>query len=173
VNEPHITVVGNLGAEPRTRVLANGAVVTDFRIAATPRKVDPATGVWSDRETMWFTVSCWKAMAEHCAVSLHKGDRVVVTGRLTASTWTTEEGEKRSALEVNATTVGFDLSRGKVVQERSVPLTVTSDPGFPTATVDIATGELRPGSGFGEPDVDADDDDHDGLDDDERVPVAV
>jgi single-strand DNA-binding protein len=129
VHEPFITVVGNVGAPPRTRVVGSGAVVTDFRIASTPRRVDRATGAWSDGETIWFGVSCWKLLAEHVAASLRTGDRVVVTGHLRAHTWRTEQGEERSGLEVDAQTVGFDLSRGKAVQERTVPLTVTSDPG--------------------------------------------
>lgn len=155
MNEPHITVIGNLGADPRTRVLDSGAVVTDFRIASTPRKQDRATQVWSDGETIWFSISCWKALAEHCATSLHKGDRVVVTGRLTASVWTGEDGKERSGLEVTAAAVGFDLSRGKVTQERGVPLTVTSDPGFrSTGEVDVVTGEVRMTSGGELPDDD-------------------
>ena len=127
--EPFITVVGNVGAPPRTRVLASGAVVTDFRIASTPRRVDKATGAWSDGETIWFGVSCWRLLAENVAASLRTGDRVVVTGSLRAHSWKTEQGEERSGLEVDAQTVGFDLSRGRAVQERTVPPTVTSDPG--------------------------------------------
>lgn len=129
--EPTITVVGNVGKPPRTRVLAGGSVVTDFRIASTPRKVDKATGEWSDLQTIWFGVTCWRHLAENVAASVKTGDRVVVTGTLTAHTWKTELGEERSSLEINARTVGFDLARGKAVQERSVPLAVTTDAGYP------------------------------------------
>jgi single-strand DNA-binding protein len=131
VHEPLITVVGNIGAPPRTRVVAGGAVVTDFRIASTPRKVDRVTGAWSDGETIWFGVSCWRLLAENVAASVKVGDRVVVTGTLSARSWKNELGEERSGLEVAAQTVGFDLARGKAVQERSAPLSVTSDPGYP------------------------------------------
>ncbi|MCW2680645.1 MAG: single-strand binding protein [Frankiales bacterium] len=129
VHEPVITVVGNVGAPPRTRVVAGGSVVTDFRIASTPRKVDKATGAWSDGETIWFGVSCWRLLAENVAASVKTGDRVVVTGRLLAHSWKNEQGEDRSGLEIDAQAVGFDLSRGKAVQERSTPLAVTTDPG--------------------------------------------
>lgn len=141
--EPLITVTGNVGGPPRTRVVASGAVVTDFRIASTPRRVDKTTGTWSDGETIWFSVSCWRALAENVALSLKKGDRVVVTGQLRASTWKTEAGEERSGLEIAAQSVGFDLSRGRAVQERTVPLTVTRDPGDShVGEVDLETGEL-------------------------------
>lgn len=127
--EPVITVAGNVGAMPRTRVVANGSVVTDFRIAHTPRKVDKATGAWSDGETIWFGVSCWRLLAENVAASVKTGDRVVVSGQLRAHSWKNELGEERSSLEIDARSVGFDLSRGKAVQERTTPLAVTTDPG--------------------------------------------
>ena len=133
--EPTITVVGNVGKPPRTRVVAGGSVVTDFRIASTPRKVDKATGEWSDLETIWFGVTCWRQLAENVAASVKTGDRVVVTGTLQAHTWKNEQGEDRSSLEINARTVGFDLARGKAVQERTVPLAVTTDAGYPPVEV--------------------------------------
>ncbi len=129
MHEPLITVVGNVGAPPRLRVLAGGAVVTDFRIASTPRKVDK-TGAWADGQTIWFGVSCWRLLAENVAASVKTGDRVVVTGKLVARSWKNEQGEERSSLEIDAQSIGFDLARGKAVQERSVPLSVTSDPGY-------------------------------------------
>ncbi len=131
MHEPFITVVGNVGAPPRTRVLASGAVVTDFRIASTPRRVDRGSGVWSDGETIWFGVSCWRQLAENVVSCVRTGDRVVVTGHLRAHTWRTEQGEERSRLEVDAQTVAFDLSRGRVVQERTVPLGLATDAGPP------------------------------------------
>lgn len=142
MQEPLITLSGHVGAPPRTRVIGSGAVVTDFRIASTPRKVDKATGEWTDGATIWFTVSCWRALAENVAASLKTGDKVVVSGHLRANVWKTEQGEERSGLEVVAQTVGFDLSRGKAVQEKSVPLTLTSDPGGrPVPSSELLTGE--------------------------------
>lgn len=151
MHEPFLTVVGNVGAPPRTRVLASGAVVTDFRIAATPRRVDRASGVWSDGETLWFGVSCWRQLAENVASCVRTGDRVVVTGHLRAHTWRTEQGEERSRLEVDAQTVAFDLSRGRVVQERSVPLSLATDTGPPVEPrepeADGAEGDDAPATG--------------------------
>lgn len=131
MHEPFISVVGHVGAPPRTRVLASGAVVTDFRIASTPRRLDRASGVWSDGETLWFGVSCWRQLAENVVSCVRTGDRVVVTGHLRAHTWRTEQGEERSRLEVDAQTVSFDLSRGRVVQERPVALDLVTDSGTP------------------------------------------
>lgn len=155
MQEPFITVTGHVGAPPRTRVLASGAVVTDFRLASTPRLQDKATGAWSDGETLWFGVSCWRALAENVAASVSKGDKVVVSGRLTVSTWTTEKGEQRSGLEIISPTVGFDLSRGAAVLHKNPPLTITTDAGYP---VDGHTGEVLGEPGHGDDELLDDDD---------------
>jgi single-strand DNA-binding protein len=152
VLEPVITVAGNVGAMPRTRVVANGSVVTDFRIAHTPRKIDKSTGAWADGQTIWFGVSCWRLLAENVAASVKTGDRVVISGRLRAHVWKNEQGEERSGLEIDAQSIGFDLSRGKAVQERSVPLAVTSDPGFPVPPEPAELDELLDEGELAEPD---------------------
>ena len=140
MHEPVLTVVGNVGAPPRSRVLPSGVVVTDFRIASTPRRLDRATGTWSDGETLWFSVSCWRLLAEHVVACVRTGDRVLVTGLLRLHTWRTEQGEERTRLEVDAQTVGFDLSRSRVVQERDAPVTASPDAGAPEAEGDLREG---------------------------------
>ncbi|MCA1710724.1 MAG: single-stranded DNA-binding protein [Actinobacteria bacterium] len=149
MHEPQITVTGNVAWPPRLRTLAGGAVVADFRVASTPRKLDKSTGSWSDLETMWFGVTCWRGLAENAAASLKKGDRVVVTGRLVAKSWHNEAGEERSGLEIDATAVGFDLSRGPVTQERPARTAERSSEPVPNAwetqsAADPLTGELVP-----------------------------
>ena len=144
MHEPLITVVGNVAGPPRQRTTASGVPVADFRIAATPRKPDKATGTWSDGETIWFGVTAWRALGEHCAVSLKKGDRVVVTGRLTTRSWEVEGGERRSGLEVDATTVGLELSRGSAASLRPPALQPGEDPWISSGQVDPLTGEVVP-----------------------------
>ena len=48
-------------------------------------------------------------MAENVAESIGKGSRVVVTGRLEQRSWETENGEKRSVVEIVADEVGPSL----------------------------------------------------------------
>ncbi len=119
MHEPVITVVGNIGREPRQRAVASGAIVADFRVASTPRRFDKGSNSWTDGGTTWFGVTCWRSLAEHCAQSLRKGDRVIVTGRLTTKTWAGPQGEERSSLEIEASAVGLDLTRGPAVQQRA------------------------------------------------------
>ena len=60
---------------------------------------------------MFVTVTCWRSLAENVATSLHKGQPVVVSGRFYMREYTVEEAT-RTTYELEATTVGHDLSRG-------------------------------------------------------------
>ncbi len=139
MNEPTITLVGHLAAPPRLRTTAAGVCVADFRVAATPRKHDKGTGEWGDGETLWFSVTAWRALAEHCAASLGKGDKVVVSGRLTVRSWKGDDGVERSGLEVDAASVGLDLSRGRAAYVKTPPLSMTEPP--PVADLDEPEGD--------------------------------
>lgn len=135
MNEPQITVVGNVAGPPRFRTTPAGIPVADFRVAATPRRKDRATEAWGDGETIWFGVTAWRTLADHCAASLKKGDRVVVTGRLTTRSWEVEGGERRS---------GLDLAKGVATYQRAPRLTPDQDPWVSSGLVDPDTGEVRP-----------------------------
>ena len=111
MNESQITVQGWLGADVRTRQ-AGDAIVASFRLACTPRRLNRATGEWGDATTQWFTVNAWRALGEHCAASLRRGDPVVVHGRLNASTWVSSAGVEMTSFEIDAIAVGHDLNRG-------------------------------------------------------------
>ncbi len=143
MHEPLITIVGNVARPPKLRTVASGHFVTDFRVASTPRRLDKATQTWSDGETLWFAVSAWRALAEHCAASLRTGDRVIVTGRLASRTWQGEDGGDHTALEVDATTIGLDLSRGNATYDKGA-VGVTEDQWSSSGEVDPDTGEVYP-----------------------------
>lgn len=112
MNDTWVTVVGNLATEPAARTTAGGVPVLTLRVATTPRRRDGVTGEWKDAETAFLTVTCWRALAEHVGRSLHKGDPVVVHGRLLHRSYETPQGERRSSTEVEASVLGPDLSRG-------------------------------------------------------------
>ena len=66
-------------------------------------------GAWHDGQTSFFRVNAWRETAIHLAESLHKGDRVVVLGRLRQRSWETPEGERRSVAEIEADEVAASL----------------------------------------------------------------
>jgi len=107
-SDNQITIVGNLTDDPELRYTANGAAVANFRVAYSTRIRD-AAGNWTDGETSFFTVNCWRALAENAAESLTRGTRVVVTGRLKQRSWENQEGEKRTVVEIEADDLGPSL----------------------------------------------------------------
>ena len=149
MSETQITVVGNVAWTPNHKVLASGAVVTDFRMAHTPRRLDKASGEWRDLETIWYGVTCWRGLADNVAQSVHKGDRLIVTGRLSQRSYE-KDGEKRTVLEIDASSIGFDLSRYPVmtvrparpVEPAAVEAATDDDHIWESADADPMTGEL-------------------------------
>jgi single-strand DNA-binding protein len=121
-NEPLITVIGNLGTDAEFRKTPKGTPVCSFNIANTPRK--QVNGEWGDGETTWFRVFVWNHEATGTAMTLKKGDKVIVTGRFSVSKYTTKEGEERTSLEINADGVGVVP---KYAPEIQVPVSDKSD----------------------------------------------
>ncbi|WP_139977830.1 single-stranded DNA-binding protein [Nocardioides litoris] len=118
MNETTVTLQGYLGGPVALRQAA-GVPVASFRVAATPRR-RTRDGDWVDGQTQWYSVTTWRNLAEHCAASLHRGDAVVVHGRLRVSTYVTKAGAEALDLQVEALTVGHDLTRGTTTFTRPV-----------------------------------------------------
>ena len=100
-------IVGNLVDDPELRFTNNGTPVSNIRVAVTQRVLEG--GAWRDGQTSFFRVNAWKETATHLAESLHKGDRVVVLGRLRQRSWETPERERRSVAEIEADEVAASL----------------------------------------------------------------
>jgi single-strand DNA-binding protein len=107
VSDNQVTLTGNLTDDPELRFTPNGVAVANFRLAVDQRVWD-ADG-WKDGESSYFRVSVWRDQAEYVSRSLHKGTRCVVIGRLKSRSWETPEGQRRSAVEVDAEEVGMSL----------------------------------------------------------------
>lgn len=107
--ETVITVVGNLTSDPELRYTQNGLAVANFTIASTPRNFDKASNEWKDGDALFMRCSVWRDFAEHVAGSLTKGARVVATGRLVQRRYETQEGEKRTATELQVEDIGPSL----------------------------------------------------------------
>jgi single-strand DNA-binding protein len=111
MNEPTVTMSGNVAQDVRHVTTDQGVPITSFRLASTRRQYDRVVGRWVDGETTFVNVTCWRALADHVRASISKGDPVVVIGRLRVRAWE-REGYKGNAVEIDAYTVGHDLTRG-------------------------------------------------------------
>lgn len=107
--EPLITVTGNIVADPEPRVSQAGKSWVTFRIASTPRVRDKQSGDWSDGEALWLGCRAYGEFADHIVQSLTKGMRVIVQGRLTQRSYTDNQGQQRTSLDLEVEEVGPSL----------------------------------------------------------------
>ena len=137
-----ISITGTVATDPRHSITGTGLPLTRFRLASSQRRYDRATAAWVDAPTNWFSVSTFGAMAMNAATSLHKGERVVLRGRLQVRDW--DNGEKKGTdVEVVAESIGHDLLWGTTLFTRTAAapgkdeaLAVTEAAGEPARAVD-------------------------------------
>ena len=110
-NETMVTLQGYVGGDVQLRT-AGETCVANIRVACTPRRYSRRNDEWVDGATQWYTVNAWRALGEHCARSLRRGDPVIVHGRLNARTYVNKNSIEVTTFEVEALTVGHDLNRG-------------------------------------------------------------
>ena len=102
----NVTLIGNLVDDPELRFTPSGVAMAKLRFAVNRRY--QRNGEWQE-ETSFFGGTLWRDSAENAAESLQKGMRVIVTGRLEQRTWETQEGDKRSIIEIAIDEVGPSL----------------------------------------------------------------
>ena len=103
-----VTLVGNVTRDPELRFTASGQAVATFGLAVNRRWQNRQTNEWEE-EVSFFDVICWRAAGRERGESLTKGTRVIVTGRLEQRSWETQDGEKRSKVEIVADEIGPSL----------------------------------------------------------------
>ena len=103
-----ITISGNITRDPEMRYTPSGVSKVTFGVAVNRSWRNQQTQEW-DEQTSFFNVVAWRQLAENVGASLGKGSRVVVTGRLEQRSWETEQGEKRSVVEIVADDVSASL----------------------------------------------------------------
>lgn len=119
-----VTMVGNLTDDPELRFTPSGAPVCNVRVASNRR--------WTGRdgetqeETTFMNVSAWRDLAENMAESLHKGDRVVVIGRLRVRSYDDRDGITRWVTEIEADEVCPSLRWAKASITKTAGRTAAS-----------------------------------------------
>lgn len=110
-----VTLVGNLTRDPELRFTTGGRGVASFGLAVSRRY--QVNGEWQE-QTSYFNIVAWGQMGENAAATLTKGMRVIVSGRLEQREYQNREGEKRTAIEINADEIGPSLRWATASVER-------------------------------------------------------
>jgi single-strand DNA-binding protein len=111
-NDSNFSVAGYIATEPVAGTTPAGVPTLSMRLAWTPRRFDRGTSQWVDQASSFATVKCYRKLAEHAQLSLRKGEPVVVRGSLTIREYEAKDGSRRTAVDVTASSIGHDLSRG-------------------------------------------------------------
>jgi single-strand DNA-binding protein len=141
-NDANIDLAGFVASEPSFKRLATGTSTAKLRVAYTERRLNRETGEWGDGPTSFVTVLCWRTLADNVAVCLRKGEPVLVRGRLRVREYEGKDGSRGTETEIDASSVGHDLSRGVESAEtqaaaqpqdgeEQVPLAGRDGPGLP------------------------------------------
>ena len=111
MNDIITTVIGNAVTDVSLRVTSSGTSVASFRIASNSRRFDKSTNSWFDQEPSYLSITAWSQLAENVALSVHKGQGLVVTGKLKVRQW--QDADKSGTnVEIDAIAIGHDLNRG-------------------------------------------------------------
>ncbi len=111
-----VTIVGNVTRDPELRYLTSGTALAQFGVAYNRRYTKNGEQV---EDTSFFDVVCWSNLADNVSESITKGDRVIVYGRLEQRSWETQEGDKRSKVEIVADEVAPSLRWATAQVEKS------------------------------------------------------
>jgi len=98
-----VLISGNLTDDPRTNILENGTHVANFRVASN-QSYRGRDGEWQ-KKTCFVDVVTWRQLAERVANRLHKGSPGMIEGELQYTHWDSQDGTKRSRVEILARSV--------------------------------------------------------------------
>ena len=141
------SVTGLVATTPRHLVTQDGLPITSFRLAASLRKFDRTLNRWVEAETNWFTITSFRQLAVNASMSISKGDRVLVMGRLRVRDW--DNGERAgTSVEIEAESIGHDLVWGSTTYTRTVK-TQDSDQEVAPAPDDVEVEQEAPATSKG------------------------
>jgi single-strand DNA-binding protein len=145
MNEIEITVTGNVCSDVVQREVAPGRLVTRFSVATAPRYFKD--GQWTDGPTSFYNVACFGTLGSNVFASVHRGEPVLLRGRLRVRNWESD-GVRRTSVDVEADTVGLDLRRGAAVLQRQARVAEPTDDPWagvdPTLAEDARAAGLSP-----------------------------
>lgn len=103
-----VVLLGNLGNNPELKYTPSGSPVATFSIATNESYKDKEGKLVEKAE--WHRIVCWNKTAEVAAKYLHKGDKVLVQGKIQTRSWEAQGG-KRYITEIVANRIEFTGSK--------------------------------------------------------------
>ncbi len=149
--ETTLTVVGHIVNNPERRQVGTQEVIK-FRVASNSRR-RTADGGWEHGNSLFINVNCWGKLVTGVGAALGKGAPVIVVGHVYTSEYEDRDGNRRSSLEMRATSLGPDVSRAIVRIEKpaytgpaAADAPPAAEPGADAAVPEEAAGDAAPGA---------------------------
>lgn len=98
----HITIHGRLTADPELKQTQSGVSVCNFTVA-----VERSYKNGEEKQTDFFTVVCWRGLADMVSKYFAKGKEILVSGEMQSRKWQDNEGNNRISWEIMANAVDF------------------------------------------------------------------
>ena len=110
-NLNQIYLLGNLTRDPELRYTNEGMAITEMGMAVNKRWKDSN----GDENSVvdFFNITVWNHLAENCAGSLKKGDRIMVGGHLNLRSWENKDGKKYNIVNITADVAALSLEFNK------------------------------------------------------------
>lgn len=118
MSDNQVTLIGNITRDPELRYTTGATGVANFGIAINKRYFDQKDNEWKEQDPSFFNCTAWRDLGEHIASSARKGQRWIVVGELQQRSWETDQGEKRSSIEVVVSAAGPDMKWATCEVER-------------------------------------------------------
>lgn len=106
---PTVTHTYRLAAEPEIKFSNNGNAVMRLRLAANSNRKNDQ-GQWEKTDELFINATAFGDLAQAIAdANLSVGQEVMVSGRLRTNSWTNDQGEKRSVIELRLDSIGTTI----------------------------------------------------------------
>ena len=134
-----VILIGNVGTDPNVRYLDSGVCVAQIRLATTERGYTLQNGTQVPERTEWHNVIFWRRLAERVEKSVHKGDKIVIDGKIQSRTYQDQQGMQRHVTEIMAENLEILVRKSDSLrrEEQNNSVSVPSTPDLPTADVDV------------------------------------
>ena len=115
-----IYLLGNLTRDPEIKYTNEGVAICEMGLAVNKK--------WTNKEGKevesvdFFNATAWHNLAENCAASLKKGDRILVTGHLNLRSWENKDGKKYNIINITAdiVTVSLEFNQVKILEREAI-----------------------------------------------------
>jgi len=136
-----VFLIGNLTKDPEVNTTSNDLVNCKFSVAVT-RRYTSSNGT---KDTDFFTIVCWRGLAENCGKYLRKGSKVGVSGSIQNKNYETSDGIKRYSTEIVADEVQFLSTRNDNSEDTNeLPEATASKPAVKVSELKAADDDDLP-----------------------------